>query len=348
VNGALLLNLGSPDAPTPAAVRRYLREFLMDPRVLDLPWPLRWGLVHGVILPRRARASARAYRSIWTPEGPPLVVLSRRLQAALQARFPEPVELAMRYGRPSVAGALRRLGGRGVTRLHVIPLFPHYAMSSYETAVAHVHRAVRQLDRPPQLSVQPPFFAHPGYLAALTARARGFLEDEESHLLFSFHGVPERHLRKSDLTGGHCLSRPDCCEGEHPAHLTCYRHQCLQTARRFREQTGRPAARCSVAFQSRLGRDRWLRPYTDAELVRLARSGVRRLVVVCPSFVTDCLETLEEIGMRGRETFLAAGGEKFDLIPALNDDPRWLDALGGMIREAFAAAASLPPDENRR
>lgn len=340
--GVLLVNLGSPEAPTPPAVRRYLRDFLMDGRVLDAPWPIRWCIVHLAILPRRPAASAQAYRKVWTEEGSPLIVTSRKVQAALQAQFEIPLELAMRYPNASVPEALNRLAARGVNAVHLIPLFPHYAMSSYETAVEHVRRSAAKQANAPELTVEPPFYAHPDYLEALAETAREGLTGAWDHLLFSFHGIPERHLRKSDPTGGHCLASPDCCEGDHPAHATCYRHQCRQTMRLLTQRLALDPGRCSLAFQSRLGRDPWLRPYTDTELTRLAEAGVRRLRVICPAFVSDCLETLEEIGMRGRETFLAAGGEKFDLIPCLNEHPRWLDALSGMVRR-FLDGAGPPP-----
>lgn len=330
--GILLMNLGSPDSPTVPDVRRYLREFLMDGRVLDAPWPIRWGIVNLAILPKRPAESAHAYRTIWTPEGSPLVVTSRRLQAALARELGVPVELAMRYQNPTVASALEALAKAGVKPVHLIPLFPHYAMSSYETAVAHVRTELRRHHPEMRLSVEPPFYEHPDYIAALVDSARPQVERGWDHLLFSFHGVPERHLRKSDPTGGHCLRAPDCCQVDSPAHEYCYRHQCLRTMAAFLAAAGVSTAKASFAFQSRLGRDPWLKPYTDVELTRLAGAGVKRLAVICPAFVADCLETIEEIGLRGKATFLQAGGESFDLIPCLNEHPRWIEALTGLAR----------------
>lgn len=330
--GVLLMNLGSPDSPAETDVRRYLAEFLMDPRVLDLPWPLRWFIVYRRILPTRPRESAEAYRSIWTEAGSPLLVISRRVRQLLEAEVGIPVELAMRYQNPTPTAALHRLCERGVRRVHLIPLFPHYAMSSYETAVEHALRACQRLGADLEMTVEPPFYQHPDYLDALVAVARPYLEEPWDHLLFSYHGVPERHLCKSDPTRRHCLRSPDCCERPSPAHARCYRHQCLRTMAGFIGRAGIPANRCSVAFQSRLGKDVWIGPATDQELQRLAREGVRRIRVICPAFVTDCLETLEEIGMRGRETFLQAGGEDFRLIPCLNEHPAWIRALAGMVR----------------
>jgi len=335
--GVLLVNLGSPDSPAVADVRRYLREFLMDGRVLDTPWPIRFALVNLAILPRRSRPSAEAYRQVWTPEGAPLIAISRRVQVALQQRLPVPVELAMRYRQPSIPDALDRLRDRDVSNLLLIPLFPHFAMSSYVTAVERVREVVARRAPGMRLTVQPPYYDHPDYIAALVASMGPHLATGFDHLLFSFHGLPERHLRKSDPSGNHCLQRPDCCEGESLALPTCYRAQCLRTVRAVVAQTRLPADRYSVAFQSRLGRDPWLRPYTDQELVRLAGVGVRRLAVVCPAFVSDCLETLEEIGLRGRDTFCAAGGHELVAIPCLNEHPLWIAALAGMTRRFLAA-----------
>ena len=330
----LLINLGSPDSPAVRDVRRYLREFLMDGRVLDAPWPIRFGVVNFAIWPKRPHASAEAYRSVWTEEGSPLVVTSRRVQTALQSRVSLPVELAMRYRHPSIEDALKRLARQRIAELLLIPLFPHYAMSSYETAVERVRRDLRRMLPQAQLHVQPPYYDAPSYIDALHASAEPFLANEMDydHLLFSFHGLPERHLRKSDATGCHCLTVKNCCERESPAHATCYRSQCLKTVRAFVARAGVPSHKHSIAFQSRLGRDPWMQPYTDQEIRRLARAGVKRLTVICPAFVSDCLETLEEIGMRGRETFREAGGEELTLVPCLNEHPRWLDALEGMVR----------------
>ena len=338
----LLVNLGSPDSPSVPDVRRYLREFLMDERVLDAPWPIRFSVVNFAILPKRPHESAHAYQSIWTDQGSPLVVTSRRVQATLQARLDLPVELAMRYQNPSIDAALEKLAARDAEELLLIPLFPHYAMSSYETAVERVREAIRKITPWMQLHVQPPYYNHPDYVEALTASAEKYLAEDYDHLLFSFHGLPERHLRKADPTGCHCLKAANCCETPSPAHATCYRAQCFQTMKAFIARANVPSQKASIAFQSRLGREPWMQPYTDVELTRLARAGVKRLLVICPAFVSDCLETLEEIGMRGRETFLAAGGEAFTLIPCLNEHPAWLRALERMVTQRWPAALACP------
>jgi ferrochelatase len=333
--GVLLVNTGSPDTPDVAAVRRYLDQFLMDGRVLDLPWPLRRFIVSVFILPGRPRRSAAAYRAIWWREGSPQIVLGRRLVERLQRELTVPVALAMRYGNPSIAAGLRELWSHGMDRLLLVPLFPHYAMATTASVVAATQAVLARLRPGLPLRVLPPFYADPRYIAALIANARPYLEAGYDHLLFSYHGLPERHLRKTDPTGRHCLQVNACCTTPGPAHATCYRHQVLRTTALFVEAAGVPADRYSLAFQSRLGRDRWLQPATADELVRLAQSGVRDVLVICPGFVADCLETLEEIGMSGRETFLAAGGERFTLIPALNDHPDWVMALAALIEEAL-------------
>jgi protoporphyrin/coproporphyrin ferrochelatase len=328
--GILLVNLGSPDSPSVPDVRRYLREFLMDGRVLDVNWLLRFCIVHFAILPSRPKQSAEAYHQIWTPAGSPLVVTSRNVQAKLQQHVSVPVELAMRYQHPSIPEAVRTLAAKGVQELLLIPLFPHYAMSSYETAVERVKEVASACAPQMRVQVQPPYYDQPDYIAALAGSAQEYLQRPYDHILFSFHGIPERQLRKSDPTGHHCLASENCCSTASSAHATCYRAQCFKTVAAFVQRAGVPQDKYSVAFQSRLGRTPWLRPYTDAELPRLAQRGVKKLLVICPAFVSDCLETIEEIGLRGRETFLSAGGSEFGLIPCLNEHPLWLTALGKM------------------
>ena len=337
--GVLLVNLGSPNSPSVPDVRRYLREFLMDGRVLDVNWFVRFCIVHFAILPSRPKQSAHAYQSIWRPEGSPLIVISAHVRSQLQQRLSVPVELAMRYQSPSIPDAVRRLSEKGVDEVLLIPLFPHYAMSSYETAVVRVKEVAARLAPAMAIRVQPPYYDQPDYIAALIASAQEFLAKGYDYLLFSFHGLPERQLRKSDPTGCHCLTVERCCEVASPAHATCYRAQCFKTVAAFVQQAGVPREKYSVSFQSRLGRNPWLKPYTDYELVRLPSVGIKRLLVICPAFVADCLETLEEIGIRGRETFMSSGGTQFAQIPCLNEHPLWLGALEKMVA-AFAAPHS--------
>lgn len=331
--GALLVNLGSPDSPRIPDVRRYLDEFLMDGRVIDIPWPLRALLVKGIILNTRSAQSAEAYRSIWTERGSPLISLSQDLHATVQADSALPVELAMRYGRPTIRAALQNLLQQGVNRLLLIPLYPHYAMSSFETVVEKVKDELKLLSADVSLSVFPPYYNHPRYIQALLESARPWLESSYDLLVFSYHGIPLRHLLKTDPTGQHCQKVADCCNTPSTAHKTCYRAQVFRTTEAFVKAARIPAEKYKVTFQSRLGRTPWLQPYTDLELQAWPAQGYKRIRIMCPAFVSDCLETLEEIAIRGKESFLKAGGEELELIPCLNTHPRWVEVLTEWIRE---------------
>jgi ferrochelatase len=328
----LLVNLGSPDSPSVPDVRRYLNEFLMDGRVIDTPWLLRRFIV-GMILINRPKESGHAYEKIWTKDGSPLVVTSKNVQKLLQSRLIMPVELAMRYQNPSIESAVKNLAAKSITDILLIPMFPHYAMSSYETAVVRVREVARKLAPQMKVTVQPPYFEDANYIAALVASAKSFLEKDYDHLLFSYHGIPERHLHKSDPTGCHCLQKENCCEVASAARATCYRAQCFATTEAFVKLAGVPREKYSVSFQSRLGKDPWLKPYTDYELPRLANEGKKKMLVICPAFVSDCLETIEEIGMRGCEQFLAGSGREYTRIPCMNEHPRWIDALEKMAKD---------------
>ena len=323
----LLVNLGSPDSPSVGDVRRYLGEFLMDGHVIDVSYLARRLIVSAFILPFRPKRSAKAYRAIWTKDGSPLIVISRNVQRLLAGRLDVPVELAMRYGNPSIRSAVERLVTGGTRRIFVVPLYPHYAASTVGTSVEAVEKAVREIDADVALEFVRPYYDDPMYIDALAESARGYLQKDYDHLLVSYHGSPERHLRKTDPTGAHCLSTSDCCTRPSEAHATCYRHQVLRTTELLTGRLAVPTEKYSVTFQSRIGRDTWLGPFTIDEVRRLGASGVKRLLVICPAFVSDCLETLEEIGMRVRDEFLAAGGESFELIPCMNGDAKWIDAL---------------------
>ncbi len=326
--GILLINLGTPQSPQISDVRAYLDEFLMDAYVIDSPWWLRRLLVSAFILPFRPRQSAANYARIWRPDGSPLLIESTRLAEAVAARVPCPVALAMRYGQPSIDTALTQLREKGVERLVVMPLYPHYADSTVTTSVEAVKRQWRDTEP----TVVPPFYDHPGYVAALAASIRTHLTAPWDHLLLSYHGLPERHLTRADPTGNHCLSSAACCDEPSNAHATCYRHQVYATSKAVARALTLDPDTYSVSFQSRLGRLPWLQPYTDQRLVELAEQGVRRLVVACPAFVADNLETLEEIGIQGRETFRQAGGESLTLVPCLNADPAWVEVLVNLLK----------------
>ncbi len=333
-SAVLLLNLGSPDSASVPDVKRYLREFLNDGRVIDKPDNgfLRSLLVNGIIIPFRAKNSAHAYSTIWSAEGSPLVVTSKRAQSLLAGKLDVPVELAMNYGNPSIPEVLRRLVAAGVDRLLLFPQYPHYAMSSWETVVVKVYREAAKLAPQMKIEVEQPFFADPDYIDALVASAKPYLAQPHDHLLFSYHSIPQRHLRKGDPSHAHCLTVPDCCTTCSPAHATCYKAQLTRTTHLFAARAGLDPARWSLAFQSRIVGEPWLTPYTDFEMKRLAREGRKRLLVITPAFVTDCLETLEEIRVRGAEDFKEAGGESFTHIPCLNDHAAFIDFLAKRVR----------------
>lgn len=324
------MNLGSPDSTSVKDLRKYLNEFLMDERVIDVPYWWRTILVKGIIVPFRAPKSAAAYKSIWTDEGSPLIVLSKQLQKALHEETGLPVELCMRYGNPSPKNAFDSIKAKykDVNEVILFPLYPHYAMSSYETAVEYAKEHFQKGDYPFQLKVVPPFYDDQRYINALAESIRPYLDQEFDQILFSYHGIPERHVKKTDCTGKHCLQVNDCCHVSSPAHAFCYRHQIIKTTELTAAALNLPKEKYAWSFQSRLGRDPWLQPYTVQRLQELPKEGVKKLLIVCPAFISDCLETLEEIGEEGREVFLHAGGETFELIPCVNIHPTWVTTAG--------------------
>jgi len=331
--GVLLVNTGSSAAPEPAATRAYLRQFLSDPRIIDVaPWK-RWLILNCFILPFRPKRTAAAYRSIWTDRGSPLIAISEDFRNALAARLPHlHVAIGMAYGAPGVHDALDQLIDQGVDRIIVVPMFPQYASATTGSVSEAVYRAAAEKWNVPALSVMPPFYHDAGFLDAWKAVAAPALEEfKPDHVLLSYHGLPERHVRKSDPTGTHCLCSGDCCDRAVPANRMCYRHHCMETSRALVERLGLEEGRYTIAFQSRLGRDPWLGPATDHTIAQLAQSGVKRLAILSPAFVADCLETLEEIGIAGRETFEEHGGEDFLLVPSLNTHPAWVEAMAGLV-----------------
>lgn len=338
--GCLLINVGTPDSPRPRDVRTYLQEFLSDPRVVDLPAVGRWLLLNLVILPFRPAKSGKAYETIWTPEGSPLLFHSRALRDAVQERLGSevPVELGMRYGSPSIKSALESLRDQGVDRIVVLPLYPQNASSSTGTSLELVFRELGSWWDVPAVSVVEPFFAHPGYIGAWKPVAQPILDDlRPDHVLFSFHGLPERHLSRS--VGGHAICE-GACKPIGPENRNCYRGQSFATARAIARTLNLPEEAYTVSFQSRLGTTPWIKPFTDHVLVELAQKGIKRLAVFSPAFTADCLETLEEIGMRARESFLEHGGEDLRLIPSLNATPAWVDAVVSMLTAHLPAPAA--------
>ena len=332
--GIVLMNLGSPDSTEVKDVRRYLNEFLMDEKVIDVPYLLRMLLVKGIIVPFRAPKSAEAYKTIWTKEGSPLVVLTKQLQHQLAQLVDEPIEIAMRYGNPSPAMAFEKLLERqpDLQEVIAIPLYPHYAMASYETAVDYAKEIHTKNKYPFKLDFIKPFFDEADYITAMAENIRPFLKDDYDHILFSYHGIPQRHLRKTDPTGCHCTKVENCCDVKSSAHATCYRHQCFSTTNLITKALQIPSEKFSISFQSRLGKG-WLQPFTDKRLEEMPKEGIKKLLILCPAFVSDCLETLEEIEERGKETFLEAGGTSYTMIPCLNTNPLWLNVLAKWIEE---------------
>jgi ferrochelatase len=325
--GALLVNLGTPAAPDPAAVGKYLREFLGDPCVINLPGPLRWLLVNGLIVPTRAAKSAEAYQKIWTRQGSPLLVHSYALRDALAERLVRyPLDIAMRYGRPTIQGTLERLSLRGCTRVVCLPLYPHATASSTGTASEAIRQAAAELGGL-EVEILKEYFDHPAWIEAVrSVTAPALAAEPADHVLFSFHGLPLRQVHKSGA-GGACLKGGDCVE---PI-SGCYRAQCLSSAEAIAAALELSPGSWSSAFQSRLGPTKWLEPSTTDALTALGQSGVKRLAVLAPGFAADNLETLEELQLKGRDTFLQAGGESLHMIPCLNAEAAWVEALASML-----------------
>jgi len=324
----LLVNLGSPDKPELKQVKKYLEQFLMDPYVIQLPWLLRRLIVSLLVLPTRPKASTHAYKSIWTADGSPLITLSERLIKALQSKVRLPVAMAMRYGNPSIQDQVLQLANKqGVTDILLLPMYPHYAESTISTTVEEAKRVIRKHKLKVTLQIFQPFYQNKAYIDALVSSAQPYLQQPYDHLVFSYHGLPELHITKLDKSKKHCLKNKACCDQPHEAHKTCYRHQVFQTTHLFCKKADLSADKYSVAFQSRLGRAKWLGPNTEDRLRELAQQGAKKVLVICPAFVTDCLETLEEIEIRGQEVFQQAGGESLTLIPCLNDNPKWVNVL---------------------
>jgi len=332
----LLVNLGSPDSTSVEDVRRYLKEFLSDDRVIDTPKLIQQFVLNCFILPKRPKQSAEAYASIWTDEGSPLIVTSKKLQNLLQERFDDiHIELAMRYGKPSISDAIDNLKQRGVKELFIVPLYPHYAMSSYETVVVRVQEELAQNAPEINATTLQPFYQDPEYIDALYDSVEKYLKEDYDLLLFSYHGIPVRHLTKADSSNAHCQIVSDCCNTCSPVHNTCYKAQVTATTQAFVKRAGIPEEKYSISFQSRLGREPWIQPYTDKVLEQLPSQGVKRLAIIMPAFVSDCLETLEEIAEEGRDQFLQAGGESFTAIPCLNENRQWISFLERKSREAL-------------
>ncbi len=340
--GFLLINLGTPDSPRVPDVRRYLREFLSDPRVVDVNALLRWLFLNFVILPRRPAQSAAAYRLIWTERGSPLLVHGQDLVEKIRKAVGKEVhvELAMRYQNPSIASALDRFQRNAVDHVVVFPLFPHYSSAAWGSAVEKLFAEAGKRWNVPTIQVVPPYYDHPAFIEAHAAVASEGIDDMNRYrVVMSFHGLPERHCVKSDATRGrHCLQTGSCCDEIVAANQNCYRAQCFATARALARRLELPSASWEVTFQSRLGRSPWIKPYTDVRVRELAQSGVERLAVLSPAFVADCLETLEEIGIRAKVDFVRHGGKDLRLIPSLNSEDTWVRAVLEITKDSAAGA----------
>lgn len=334
MKGVLLVNLGSPESPEPKDVKPYLDEFLMDKYVIDVPFLLRALLVRGIILRKRPERSSEAYKKIWWEEGSPLIVISKRAHKKVQEKVEVPVALAMRYGNPSILSGLQELADQGVTEVMLFPLYPQHAMAS-TTTILVLAEELRQKHFPQmKFTTVPAFYNKKDYIQNLADSIQKHLKEfEYDHLLFSYHGIPERHIRKTDVTRSHCKIDGSCCNTPSPAHEFCYRHQCFETTRQVVELLNIPKEKYSQTFQSRLSGDKWLEPYTDIEINKMPDQGIKNLAVVTPAFVADCLETLEEIAMEANHQFKEHGGENFLAIPCLNDDDNWIETMSNWIKD---------------
>jgi len=333
-DAVVLMNLGSPDSPEQKDVKKYLSEFLMDERVIDYSYIFRFLLVRGIIVPFRTKNSAKAYANIWEGDVSPLIDITQQLQKALQQQVEVPVEIAMRYGNPTVKSAFDTIKQKvpAAKKILAIPLYPHFAMSSYETAVEYAKKIHKQNKYSFEIDYLPPFYDNESYIDSLSDSIKPYLNKPYDKILFSYHGLPQRHLTKADPTHSHCVITKDCCSVDSVAHKTCYRHQCFTTTKLVVEKLQLDNDKVENSFQSRLGREQWIPPYTVDRLTALPKEGVKHLLILCPAFVSDCLETLEEIAIEGRKTFMEAGGESFELIPCMNTNPAWVNTLASWIK----------------
>lgn len=332
--GVLLVNLGSPESTNPKDVKKYLGQFLMDERVIDVPLWARTLLVKGIILNTRPKQSAKAYSKIWWEEGSPLIVLTERLREKVANHTQLPVEIAMRYGNPSIESGLQKLHDQGITEVFLVPLYPQYAMATTETILVLAEEIRAKHFPEMKITDLKPFYNNTEYIKVLGDSIAESLDGvDHEHVLFSYHGVPERHIRKSDVTKMHCKIDGSCCMSASKAHEFCYRHQCYETTRMVGQYLGWEPLTYSTSFQSRLGFDPWLQPYTDRTIERMGKEGFKKMAIATPAFVSDCLETLEEIAMEGEEIFHEAGGKDFHTIPCINDRDDWAQLLARWANE---------------
>jgi len=331
--GILIINLGTPDEPSRSAVYRYLKQFLLDPRVIDINAVSRNLLVRGIIAPFRSGQSAKLYKELWTEQGSPLkyhgVNLASQVQQLLGNEYV--VELAMRYQSPSIESAIQKLMQAKVSKIKVFPLFPQYASASTGSAHEEVMRVLAGQQIIPEVEFVNSYPTWQPLIDLFVANGRKYDLAQYDHFLFSYHGLPQRQLRKADAFN-HCLQSPDCCKTLTPVNQFCYSAQCHATTQAIVNQLGLKPEQYTICFQSRLGRDPWVQPYTSKVLEALAESGAKRLLVFCPAFTADCLETTVEVSIEYREEFLKMGGERLDLVESLNDSPVWAQAIASRLR----------------
>lgn len=337
--GVLLVNLGTPDAPDRGSVYRYLKQFLLDPRVIDYPWIARQLLVRGIIVPFRSGSSSKLYKKLWTEEGSPLKVYGERLTAGVSEQLGEEfhVELAMRYQSPSIESAIERLEKKRISKLIVFPLFPHYASASTGSVHEEVMRVFSKKQIVLPLEMINSYPVDERMVDVFVNNTKSFGVEHYDHILFSYHGLPERHMRKVDPGGTHCLKAKDCCKQIGPENQFCYSAQCHATTYAIAEKLGITEKDYTICFQSRLGKEEWVKPYTSDILQIRADAGDKKLLVLCPAFVADCLETTVEVLDEYAEEWEEMGGETIDLVPSLNDNPAWVKAVAEMVQEGVKA-----------
>jgi protoporphyrin/coproporphyrin ferrochelatase len=333
--GVLLVNLGTPDDPSRGAVYRYLKEFLLDPRVVDYPWLPRNLLVRGIIAPFRSGSSSKLYKMLWTEEGSPLKVYGERVKEGVQELLGPDyvVELAMRYQNPSIGHAMQQLQDKKVSEITVFPMFPQYASATTGSVHDEVMRVLRQSQIIPKVRFINSYFEQPEMIDIFADNARKFDIDSYDHIIFSYHGLPKRQLRRADPTGAYCTKAKDCCQRMSAANQFCYSAQCHATTRAIAAKLELKEDGYTTAFQSRLGPEEWAQPYTSKIIEQQAEKGAKKLLVFSPAFVADCLETIVEIGTEYQEEFEEMGGEQVDLVPSLNDDPRWIKTVAELVQE---------------
>ncbi len=332
MKGVLLVNLGSPESTSTKDVKSFLDEFLMDKFVIDIPYFFRYLLVKGIILNTRPKKSSQAYKKIWWKEGSPLIVLSKKLHKKVQSNVKLNVELAMRYGNPSIERGIKKLVKLGVDEIFVIPLYPQYAMATTGSIIEKTNEISNKLFPNIKITCLYSFYNKPDYIEVLSNVVENQLnKNKVDHLLFSYHGIPERHIKKTDITKTHCKIDDSCCNQKSEAHKFCYRHQCFKTTEMVAKKLQLKEGTYSTSFQSRLGKSSWLQPYTYDKIDEIQINDIKKMAIVTPSFVSDCLETLEEICVEGKKTFIENGGEAFTVIPCLNDDNNWAKTISKWI-----------------